>query len=270
VYQAQGNTDKAIADYNKAIELSPNFAGFYANRGNIYQSQGNLQQAIADYNTAIEKNPDDTSSFYNRGLAYYGLEEYAKSLADYSTALNQNPDKEAYDDFLKYFPEKRTSDNQDIRGAIVQVFEDKLNLPKKIAAPVAAAPADAIPPAAAAAVVADTKVSSTPEEDIKGSVNTWLNSWQSGDMATYRSCYDERFESRKMNLDAWIDYKNNVRNRSKNISIQIDDLKISVDGDRAKAVFTQSYSSSLLKDKGTKTLELKKVGDNWKIYREIM
>jgi hypothetical protein len=36
------------------------------------------------------------------------------------------------------------------------------------------------------------------------------------------------------------------------------------------AVFTQSYSSSILTDKGKKTLELKKINDEWKIYREIM
>ncbi|KUG22177.1 hypothetical protein ASZ90_008042 [hydrocarbon metagenome] len=36
------------------------------------------------------------------------------------------------------------------------------------------------------------------------------------------------------------------------------------------ARFTQTYSSSILKDKGTKTLELKKIKNEWKIYREIM
>ncbi len=275
VYQAQGNTEKAIADYNKAIELNPRFAGFYANRGNIYQSQGNLQQAIGDYNKAIEANSEDSLSFYNRGLAYYGLEEYAKSLADYTTAINQNPSKEAYDDFIKYFPEKRESDAGNIRRTIVQLFEDKLNLPGKIAAPVAAAPADMTPPviAAAGASAAQKEIETTivkPEENIEILVNKWLNSWRAGDIETYRSCYDENFESKKMKLENWITYKNNVRSKSKNITITIDDLKISADGNNAKAVFTQTYSSSILKDKGKKTLELKKMGNEWKIYREYM
>lgn len=278
VYQAQGNTEKAIADYNKAIELNPRFAGFYANRGNIYQSQGNLQQAIGDYNKAIEADPGDSLSFYSRGLAYYGVEEYAKSLADYTTATNQNPSKEAYDDFIKYFPEKRQSDTGNIRGTIVQLFEDKLNLPGKIAAPVAAAPADIMPPVAATTGVAGSSdaqkaIETTiaqPEENIEILVNKWLNSWRAGDIETYRSCYDGNFESKKMKLEEWITYKNNVRSKSKNITITIDDLKISADGNNAKAVFTQTYSSSILKDKGKKTLELKKVGDEWKIYREYM
>ena len=59
-------------------------------------------------------------------------------------------------------------------------------------------------------------------------------------METYRSCYDEsNFESKNMKLDEWIAYKTNVRNKSKNINIMIDNLKISVDGNNAKAVFTQ-------------------------------
>ena len=89
-------------------------------------------------------------------------------------------------------------------------------------------------------------------------------------MEVYRSCYDESFESKNMKLDEWITYKTNVRNKSKNIKIGIENIKISVDGDTAKAVFTQKYSSSILKDKGQKTLELKKSGNDWKIYKEFM
>ncbi len=111
---------------------------------------------------------------------------------------------------------------------------------------------------------------SLPEEKVRMAVDKWLNSWRSGDMETYRSCYDEGFESRKMKLNEWIAYKTNVRNKSKEVNILIDDLKISTDGDKTTAVFTQTYSSSILKDKGKKTLELKNVGNEWKILREIM
>lgn len=287
VYQAQGQTDKAIADYNKAIELNPNFAGFYANRGSIYQNQGNLKLAINDFNRAIDRNPDDSSLFYNRGLAYYGLEEYSKSLADYTTALNKNPDKEAYDDFVKYFPQKRDSDTGNIRDEIAQTFEDKLGLTKKVAAPVAAAPADVIssvdvPPSETAPPVVpdvasvspsqieDNQTKTTSKEEVQIAVYKWLTSWRSGDMNTYRGSYDENFKSKNMKLDQWVAYKTNVRNRSKNINIDIDNLNISTDGDNATAAFTQTYSSSIFKDKGEKTLELKKVGNEWKIVKEMM
>jgi len=90
-------------------------------------------------------------------------------------------------------------------------------------------------------------------------------------MKTYRSCYDEsNFRSKGMNLDTWISSRADVYKKSKNIKINIAHLQISVDVNSAKAVFTQDYKSSTFKYKGKKTLELRKIGDEWKIYKELM
>ena len=114
------------------------------------------------------------------------------------------------------------------------------------------------------------ETTSIPEEDVRNLITKWLTSWKSGDIKTYRSCYASDFQSNKMNLNAWISHKTNVRKNSKDINISIDDLLISVDVNTATATFTQSYSSSIFKDSGVKTLELRKINDEWKIYREIM
>jgi uncharacterized protein YrzB (UPF0473 family)/ketosteroid isomerase-like protein len=108
------------------------------------------------------------------------------------------------------------------------------------------------------------------EEDVNNLVTKWLNSWKSGDLKTYHSCYTSDFSSKGMNLDAWVSHKANVYQKSKNINISIDKLQISADENNATAVFTQSYSSSIFKYSGKKKLELKKINNEWKIYREIM
>ncbi len=108
------------------------------------------------------------------------------------------------------------------------------------------------------------------KDDVKNFVNKWLAGWTSGDMKTYRNCYASDFESNGKNLDAWIAHKTNIFRKSKNINVRIDDLQISGKEGNAKAIFTQSYNSSIFKDSGQKTLELKKINDEWKIYREIM
>lgn len=108
------------------------------------------------------------------------------------------------------------------------------------------------------------------EEEIKKFIDQWLTGWQSGDIKTYGACYAPDFESKGKNLDAWIAYKTNVFQKSKNISVTVDDLQISSDETSARAVFTQYYSSAINKDSGQKTLELKKINNEWKIYREIM
>jgi hypothetical protein len=110
-----------------------------------------------------------------------------------------------------------------------------------------------------------------PENDIKNLVNKWRKSWESGDMQTYRACYAPDFESKGKNLNKWISYKTKLQKRSKNIKISIDNLIVTQDNESsAKAVFTQNYSTSLLKDSGEKTLKLIKISNEWKIYEEVM
>jgi ketosteroid isomerase-like protein len=105
---------------------------------------------------------------------------------------------------------------------------------------------------------------------VRNLINKWLTSWKSGDVETYRSCYATDYQSKGRNLDAYVSDKADVYKKSKNIKISIDDLKISADENNATAEFIQHYSSSRFKYSGKKTLELRKINDKWKIYREIM
>jgi ketosteroid isomerase-like protein len=107
------------------------------------------------------------------------------------------------------------------------------------------------------------------QKDVQDLVNQWLNSWQVGDSKTYRACYADDFRSQGKNLNSWIAHKDRVFRKSKKITIAIDDLQIAVDGDKAKVTFLQHYRSSITKDSVRKTLHLKKVNDEWKIFREI-
>lgn len=113
-------------------------------------------------------------------------------------------------------------------------------------------------------------VKSFQEEAIWNLINQWLASWQSGDMANYRNCYAPDFKSKEKNLNDWITHKENIKKKSKDITIGIENLRIFAQDTKATAVFHQSYSSSLLKDTGKKTLELIKIDGEWKISREMM
>ena len=73
-----------------------------------------------------------------------------------------------------------------------------------------------------------------------------------------------------MDLNAWISHKAAVRQNSKNINVRIDNLQISAGVNTATIVFTQYYNSSILNSKSKKKLELRKISDEWKIYKEIM
>ena len=53
-YYDKGDYDRAIADYDKAIELNPKLAPAYNDRGNVYSAKGDYDRAIADFDKAIE------------------------------------------------------------------------------------------------------------------------------------------------------------------------------------------------------------------------
>ncbi|NJM66293.1 MAG: tetratricopeptide repeat protein [Acaryochloris sp. RU_4_1] len=66
----QGDYQGAIADLDQAIELNPENAFAYNNRGNTYYALQKYPQAIAEYDKAIALNPDYAEAYFNRGLAH--------------------------------------------------------------------------------------------------------------------------------------------------------------------------------------------------------
>lgn len=46
-----------------------------------------MEEAIADFSRAIELNPDYALAYGNRGVAYQGLQRYRESLSDLNRAI---------------------------------------------------------------------------------------------------------------------------------------------------------------------------------------
>ncbi|MFM8924622.1 MAG: tetratricopeptide repeat protein, partial [Microcystis panniformis] len=90
LYREQQKYKLALDDYNKAIELNPNFAMAYNNRGNLYYNQQKYELALADFNKAIELNRNLAEAYLVRGALYYDLGKYELALADFSKAIEIN------------------------------------------------------------------------------------------------------------------------------------------------------------------------------------
>ncbi|TRT65107.1 MULTISPECIES: tetratricopeptide repeat-containing serine protease family protein, partial [unclassified Microcystis] len=91
LYYYQQKYDLALSDYDKAIELNPNYAYAYYNRGNLYKNLQKYELALADYDKAIELNPNYAKAYYNRGVLYYDQKKYELALADWNKAIELNP-----------------------------------------------------------------------------------------------------------------------------------------------------------------------------------
>jgi tetratricopeptide (TPR) repeat protein len=80
---AKDDLDRAIADYNQAIQLNPKYGRAYVNRGSAWGTRGDLDQAIADYNQAILLDSKDTKAYCNRGMVWEKKHGLQAALADF-------------------------------------------------------------------------------------------------------------------------------------------------------------------------------------------
>jgi tetratricopeptide (TPR) repeat protein len=91
-YSAEGDYRRAIENYSAAIRLKPDYALALNNRGLAYSSQHDAEHAIQDFDEAIELRPDNAETFYNRGRAYAGTDDFERAIKDFTRAIQLKPD----------------------------------------------------------------------------------------------------------------------------------------------------------------------------------
>ena len=75
-----------MRDYDKVIELAPDFAFVWYNRANLLAYQKDYQAAITSYTQAINIEPDFAEAYFNRALTYLMLNQRDKAINDLSKA----------------------------------------------------------------------------------------------------------------------------------------------------------------------------------------
>lgn len=83
----------AIQDFNKAIELDPNYLEAYFNRGNAKGYLKDFRGAIQDFNKALEFKSEYSFDIYAaRGSTWLDLGEYKKGLQDCNKSIELEAD----------------------------------------------------------------------------------------------------------------------------------------------------------------------------------
>ncbi len=90
-YTNNYDDEHAIADYNQAIKLKPNYVQALVSRALAYANQQNFELAIMDYSHAIRIDPTNAKAFYGRGLAKFGLCDIDGAEQDLATARALDP-----------------------------------------------------------------------------------------------------------------------------------------------------------------------------------
>jgi tetratricopeptide (TPR) repeat protein len=77
------------------LEEPADAAGFHS-RGNRYSRNGAYERAIEDYNRAIELDGAFAEAYYDRGFSLYELGLYDEAITDLTQAIELNPEADHY------------------------------------------------------------------------------------------------------------------------------------------------------------------------------
>ena len=113
-YYNNGEYDKAIEIFKKAVELNPNDDDNYYWLGISYNKNGQYQEAINSLLKAVELNPDDELNWYWLGRSYNDNEQYKEAINYLLKAVELNPD----DELNWYWLGRSYNDNEQYKEAI--------------------------------------------------------------------------------------------------------------------------------------------------------
>ena len=91
-YLALEDFDHAIVDFGHALQFDPTLAPAFYNRGRAQFYKADFKQAVSDFGEAIRLKPDYADAYNNRGTAYVALKNYPRAYADFKHAVRINPD----------------------------------------------------------------------------------------------------------------------------------------------------------------------------------
>jgi tetratricopeptide (TPR) repeat protein len=83
--------DCAFAHFNRALELSPEFAEAFHQRGLAWSMLDQHERALADYRRAVEMMPCHFSAWAGLGQCYSMLEKIPQAIEAYEQARELNP-----------------------------------------------------------------------------------------------------------------------------------------------------------------------------------
>jgi len=278
---AQGDYEKARQSLEKAIRTNPAYATAYQNLGDVY-----AQLASQAYTKALQLDKGDTS-----------VQPKLALLRELTAGTNVPPPPAS--PAPKSAPKPVPAPPPPVVAAspapapsvaaapaaskpVVVAAQASAPAPKPAAAASVAAAKPAAAPAsgpASAAVAAAAPKASTPASpaaasgaanEVEAAVRAWAAAWSKRDMAAYYAAYSPDFRGQAASRKAWEqDRRDRIATR-KQIKVELQDLKITVEGDQATARFRQVYASDALSTTGRKTLQLVRMNGHWLIKQEAV
>jgi tetratricopeptide (TPR) repeat protein len=87
-----GDLDGALADFNKAIELKPDYSSAYVARGTVKKQKGDLDGALADLSQSIVFDPKNADAYDRLASAELAKGDVTSAWVHCNRAIELKPD----------------------------------------------------------------------------------------------------------------------------------------------------------------------------------
>ena len=307
VQAQQGQTDKAIESFRKLVESNPEIVEAHNNLGVLYASKGRLDDARKALEAGMHANASYAALHRNLGDVQSQLakQTYAKALQVDSKSRSAVPQLSLLGSIGAQLPAQAPASasaalaapasapvpstppaSAVTPAAPVQPPKTPASKPEAMAPASSAASRPASAPAAPAPALkpesekseAKTTPSTKPDrtdaaevDAIRSAVQAWAKAWSRKDMDHYLEAYAGSFvPSERQSRSKWeADRRLRILSK-KSISVEVRQLKVTVDGKTATAQFQQIYTSDNFTGNSRKTLDMVKQGGRWLIARETV
>jgi ketosteroid isomerase-like protein len=271
---------EAVAVFQKLVDDHPEMPAPYNNLAVLYGAQGDYDKAKGALERAIRTNPAYATAYQNLGDVYAQLasQAYAKALQLDKTDASVPPKLALLRELTTSSPSTPAPTAATSKPVVVAAAP----LPSPAPTPPAVLPAK---PAVVASMVAPTKMSAAPAPvpvakpvaapapastaEVEAAVKAWASAWSRRDINAYLGAYSADFRGSSASRKSWEQERRDRIVPRKEIKVEISNLKVRVNGDKATAQFQQAYSSGALDVSSRKTLEFSRsASGKWLIRQE--
>ena len=298
----QRKYDQAIQIFTALTQEFPAMPEPYNNLAVLYAAKGEDRKAAQVLEQAIRTNSSYATAHENLGDLYARMasDAYAKALQLDGSRKPEQPKLSLIKQIAAAGPATAAASTKPAAAApapapvtvaaasapAASAPASKPSTPPAAPAAAAPAPAPATPAAAAAAPPSKPAAAAKPapaepakptakaDDDklvvatVEKAVMAWAKAWEQQNMTAYYAAYSNHFEPQEGSLAAWkVERKERIVGKP-SITLEVRDLKVAVQGERATASFRQYYASGSFKATTRKTLRMQREGDKWRITRE--
>jgi tetratricopeptide (TPR) repeat protein len=297
VQRDAGKTTDAIATFSRLTEDYPELPEPYNNLAVLYAGQSQFDKARTALEMAIRTNPSYATAHENLGDVYAKLASQA-----YNKALQLDAGNTAVAPKLALIRELFSTTGAKGQKPVTPMAAPTLAPPLASATPtkpaptlaatapaltkpvetkpgVAAIPAPTTPAvtatvaAGAASVAAPAKPTATttanPVKEVESAVKSWAAAWSAKDVKAYLAMYGKEFDAPgQMSRSKWEEERRSRISSKSSIKVKLENLDVTVNGNKATAKFRQDYKAGDLSVSSRKVLDLTRNGDRWQIVRE--